>query len=267
MTQPSPRPRTAILRTAKRPAPRPINNELAKAVLIDTSTGVGYPVMYNPEELKLEQGNQFAEVGIPGLNASPLQYVRGKNRVLTMELFFDTYETGEDVRAHTAPIVALLNTRPQTLAPPVLLFSLGRVQFRCVLTDAGQRFTMFDRDGTPVRSTMSVRLQEYVDVSLEVQQGLFLGSPTASAVVNAVIPPAVTTTVFGALPAVAAAAVHVVLQNDTLSGIAGAYLGDAARWREIARANGIVDPFALQTGASLIIPTSAAGRGGSGRTP
>ena len=25
--------------------------------------------MYNPEELKLEQGNNFAEVGIPGLNA------------------------------------------------------------------------------------------------------------------------------------------------------------------------------------------------------
>ena len=259
MTQPN------LLRTAKRLAPRPVNNELAKAVLIDTSTGVGHQVMYNPEELKLEQGNQFAEVGIPGLNASPLQYVRGKSRVLTMELFFDTYESGEDVRAYTAPIVALLNTRPQTLAPPVLLFSLGRVQFRCVLTDAGQRFTMFDRDGTPVRSTMSVRLQEYVDVSLEVRQGLFLGSPTASAVVNRVVAPAVATAL-GALSAAAADVVHVVLQNDTLSGIAGAYLGDPARWREIAQANRIVDPFALVTGGSLIIPTAAAGRAGPGRT-
>lgn len=259
MTQPN------LLRTAKRLAPRPVNNELAKAVLIDTSTGVGHQVMYNPEELKLEQGNQFAEVGIPGLNASPLQYVRGKSRVLTMELFFDTYESGEDVRAYTAPIVALLNTRPQTLAPPVLLFSLGRVQFRCVLTDAGQRFTMFDRDGTPVRSTMSVRLQEYVDVSLEVRQGLFLGSPTASAVVNRVVAPAVATAL-GALSGAAADVVHVVLQNDTLSGIAGAYLGDPARWREIAQANRIVDPFALVTGGSLIIPTAAAGRAGPGRT-
>src|SRR5829696_3086748 len=107
-----------LLRTAKRLAPLPVKNELAKAVLIDTTTGVAHEVMYNPEELKLEQGNQFAEVGIPGLNASPLQYVRGKNRALTMELFFDTYESGEDVRAYTAPIVALLNTRAQTLAPP-----------------------------------------------------------------------------------------------------------------------------------------------------
>jgi LysM repeat protein len=213
--------------------------------------------MYNPEELKIEQGNQFAEVGIPGLNASPVQYVRGKNRVLTMELFFDTYETGEDVRVHTAPIVALLDRQPQTLAPPVLLFSLGRVQFRCVLTDAGQRFTMFGRDGTPVRSTMSVRLQEYADVSLEIRQGLFLGSPTASAVVNKVITPLVEA-VARQLPANVATVVHVVLHGDTLSGIAGVYLGDPARWREIAELNRILDPLSLAPGASLVIPGGTA---------
>ncbi|HEU4347610.1 MAG TPA: LysM peptidoglycan-binding domain-containing protein [Actinoplanes sp.] len=264
MSQPIPRARPGVLRTAKRLAPRPVRGELAKAVLIDTSTGVGHPVMYNPEELKLEQGNQFAEVGVPGLNASPVQYIRGKNRVLTMELFFDTYESGEDVRAYTSSIVALLDTQPQTLAPPVLLFSLGRVQFRCVLTDATQRFTMFDRDGTPVRSTMSVRLQEYVDVSLEMSQGLFLGSPTASALVNA-IPGRPIAAAVGVVTAAAASAVHVVLQGETLSAIAAAYLGDPGRWREIARANRIVDPFALVTGASLVIP-AAPGGAGPGRT-
>jgi LysM repeat protein len=257
MSQPIPRVRQAILRAPKRLAPPPILTELTKAVLIDTTTGVGHPVMYNPEELKIEQGNQFAEVGIPGLNASPVQYVRGKNRVLTMELFFDTYETGEDVRVHTAPIVALLDRQPQTLAPPVLLFSLGQVQFRCVLTDAGQRFTMFGRDGTPVRSTMSVRLQEYADVSLEIRQGLFLGSPTASAVVNKVITPLVEAAA-RRLPANAATVVHVVLHGDTLSGIAGVYLGDPARWREIAELNRILDPLSLAPGASLVIPGGTA---------
>jgi hypothetical protein len=186
-----------------------------------------------------------------------VQYVRGKNRVLTMELFFDTYETGEDVRVHTAPIVALLDRQPQTLAPPVLLFSLGQVQFRCVLTDAGQRFTMFGRDGTPVRSMMSVRLQEYADVSLEIRQGLFLGSPTASAVVNKVITPLVEAAA-RQLPANVATVVHVVLHGDTLSGIAGVYLGDPARWREIAELNRILDPLALAPGASLVIPGGTA---------
>lgn len=234
--------------------PRPVSNELAKALIINTVTAASFPVMYNPEELRFEQGNNFAEVGIPGLNAPPLQYVRGKARVLTMELFFDTYETREDVRDHTAPIVALLDRQPPAMAPPVLLFSLGQVQFRCVLVDAGQRFTMFLRDGTPVRSTMSVRLQEYVEVTLQIQQGLFFGSPTVSAAVNAVAGAAVQAV--GSVTG--ASTVYLVRQGDTLSGIAAAYLGDAGRWREIATANKIDNPFGLRPGTSLVIPSRPA---------
>jgi nucleoid-associated protein YgaU len=239
------------------PPARALSSELAKAHVIDTSTGASYPVMYNPEELKFEQGNTFAEVGVPGLNAPPLQYVRGKARVLTMELFFDSYEVGADVRDYTGPIVGLLDRQPLTKAPPVLLFSLGRLQFRCVLVDAGQRFTMFLRDGTPVRSTMSVRLQEYVDIEVDITQGLFFGSPTASAIVNAAAAPVV-----AGLTAAGASTVHVVTQTDTLSGIAAAYLGDASQWRVIANANKITDPLDLVPGTSLVIPPPAAGSPG-----
>ncbi len=245
---------------SKPAAARPVSSELAKAHIIDTVAGVSYPVMYNPEELKFEQGNTFAEIGVPGLNAPPLQYVRGKARVLTMELFFDSYETGDDVRDFTQPIVRLLDRQPLTKAPPVLLFSLGRVQFRCVLVDAGQRFTMFLRDGTPVRSVMSVRLQEYVDVDLEVSQGLFIGSPVVSAAVNAVGGAAAAGAVLAG-----AATMHVIARGDTLSGIAAAYLGDAAQWRQIADVNKIVDPLDLTPGRSLIIPAPAAS--GSGQRP
>jgi nucleoid-associated protein YgaU len=128
------------------------------------------------------------------------------------------------------------------------------VQFRCVLVDVSQRFTMFLRDGTPVRSSMSVRLQEYVDIDLEVSQGIFFGSPTLSAAVNAA---------GGATAAAAvlagAASVHVVALGETLSGIAAAFLGDAAQWRVIADANKINDPLGLAPGTSLIIPAPASG--------
>lgn len=239
---------------------RPVSGELAKALLVDTSTGAAHAVMYNPEELKLEQGNVFAEVPVPGLPAPPLQYVRGRSRVLALELFFDTQDTGQDVRTRTGPIVGLLDKTPATQAPPVLLFSFGRVQLRCVLVDAAQRFTAFLRDGTPVRSTLSVRLQEHVEVALEVRRGFFLGSPTASAVASAV-----TGAVAGAAPGVAGegAQVHTVVAGDTLAGIAAAFLGDAARWRDVARANRIEDPLALKPGSALVIPgPGPAGAGG-----
>jgi nucleoid-associated protein YgaU len=120
---------------------------------------------------------------------------------------------------------------------------------------------MFARDGTPVRSTMSLRLQEYAEVSIDVREGLFLGSPTASRIVNQVVVPAVTAAA-RRLPDGATAILHTVLQGETLSGIAGVYLGDPGRWREIAQLNAIDDPLALRTGTSLVVP----GPGG-GQTP
>lgn len=175
---------TTPFRLPPLPGAASVSAALAKAEIIDTASGESYPVMFNPEELKLDQGNSFAEIGIPGLNTPPVQYVRGRARTLAMDLFFDTYETGGDVRAHTGPIVRLLDKRPDTHAPPVLLFSLGSFQFRCVLVDANQRFTMFLRNGTPVRSSLSVRFQEYVPTDVEVRGGVFFASPTASGVVN-----------------------------------------------------------------------------------
>ena len=231
----------------------PLSTGLVKALIINTTTRDRFPVMYNPEEFKLEQGNTFAEVGIPGLNTPPVQYVRGKARALTMELFFDTYEAKDDkgkpvdVREYTRKIVWLLDKLPQTQAPPILLFSMGRFHFRCVLVDAGQRFTMFLRDGTPVRSTLSVRFQEYVRADIEIQRGLFFGSPTVSAVVNT----AVQTTV---QLLSGSSTVHITLAGDTLSGLAAAYLGDAALWRDIAQANNIDDPLNLPVGLPLVIP-------------
>ena len=53
---------------------------------------------------------------------------------------------------------------PQTHAPPVLLFAIGRFRFQCVLVDAGQRFTMFLARRHPGALHVSVRLQEYVRV-------------------------------------------------------------------------------------------------------
>lgn len=204
--------------------------QLSKALILNTNNGERIPVMYNPEQYSLEQGNNFAEVGIPGLNGPPVQYVRGKLRALTMELFFDSYEEGQDVRAFTQRIVALLDQDLRTHAPPLLLFTMGAFSFRCVLADASQRFTMFLRDGTPVRSTMSVRFQEFHTVDVQIQAGIFIGPPT----------------------------VQNIADGQTLAHLAADALGDAARWREIADANNIDDPFNVPAGKTLVVPSNKA---------
>jgi hypothetical protein len=202
-------------------------NHLAKAIIINTENNERINVMYNPEQFTLDQGNDFVEIGIPGLNAPPIQYVRGKGRTLSMDLFFDTYELSTDVRQFTDPVVGLLNKMPDTRAPPVLLFVMGQFTFRCVLVEAGQRFSMFLRDGTPVRSTLSVRFHEYVEAEVAIEPGVFVGPP----------------------------ALFNVIQGQTVSDVAAQVFGDPSRWREIADANKILDPlFNLSPGQQLVIP-------------
>jgi hypothetical protein len=200
---------------------------LEKATITNLNTNDRLPVMFNPEEYSLEVGNSFAEVGIPGLRASPLQYVRGNLRILKMELFFDTYEIQDgDVRDETNRLVALLDNDRKTQAPPILLFSWGGLNFRCVLESASQRFTMFRDDGTPVRATLNVSFREYEPVEVEIKQGVFIGPPT----------------------------IHTIVEGDTVSKIAGAVLGDPGAWKTIAAQNGIDNPRSLPAGLKLILP-------------
>ena len=143
-----------------------------------------------------------------------------------MELFFDTQEAKIDVRTRTGQITSLLEKDLETQAPPILLFSWGGFNFRSVLETVEQRFTIFLSDGTPVRANLTVSFKEYESVETEIRRGLFLGSPT----------------------------IRNVLEGETLSQIAGTFLGDPTAWREIAELNNIDNPLKLTPGSQLILP-------------
>lgn len=204
---------------------------LEKAAITNLDTNDVIRVRFNPEEYSLDSGNSFAEIAVPGLQAAPMQYVRGNNRTLSMELFFDSYELEpeqRDVRLQTNPIIALLDKSSATQAPPLLLFSWGSLNFNCVLESVKQKFTMFLEDGAPVRATLAVSFKEFEPIDIEVEHGLFIGPPT----------------------------VHNIVSGDTVSAVAAAVLGDPTAWREIAELNDIDDPLDLPEGETLIMPGS-----------
>lgn len=183
-------------------------------------------VLFNPTEYQLTQSNQFAEVAVPGLGAPLLQFGRGNARTLTMQLFFDTYEAGIDVRTHTRKIIDLLEIDSHLHAPPICKFVWGDLVFICVLEQANQRFTLFLSNGTPVRATMDVTFKEYWD---RTEQGARLQSADFDKT-------------------------HIVQRDEKLFQIAHRYLGDPALWRIIAEHNRIVDPLSLTPGQALRIP-------------
>src|SRR5947209_16439260 len=85
------------------------------------------PVQFNPTEFSLEKGAQIAEIAIPGLDTPLLQFVRGQNERLTLDLFFDTTEDGmgagaTSVTTYTDRIYELVKIEPGRHAPPVCTF-------------------------------------------------------------------------------------------------------------------------------------------------
>jgi nucleoid-associated protein YgaU len=202
------------------------------------------PCLFNPKELSVEKSNQYAEVNIPGLSSPVFQFVRGNARSVTMDLFFDTYEEGSDVRIFTDRITGwdagsmfsslpgsakgLMDIDSELHAPPVCLFIWGAFVFQCIIERVSKRFTMFLPLGIPVRATLSVTLKEYREVDIQVRElGLLSSDLTKS---------------------------WTVKQGDSLWSIAAKEYGDPADWILIADANGIDNPRVITPGTELVIP-------------
>lgn len=208
---------------------------LSKALLIDRDRRppLGVPVMFNPPDYELTRSNQYAEVGVPGLGSSLVQFIRGSAQTLTTTLFFDTTDTGVDVRAHTELVVALTHLQPETHAPPRLLFLWGSLAFPCVLERVSQHYTLFDMGGFPLRAELSVTLR-----GDDVIEGLLAQTP---------------------LESTDKTKVRVLRAGESIARVAAEELGDARLWREIARASDVDNPFRCPPGTILTIPVISAG--------
>ena len=187
------------------------------------------PLRFNPSEYQLQKTNNFAEIGIPGLESPPIQFVRGAAEKLSLELLADTSDTLEDVREkYVNKLRNLMRLNADTHAPPIVAFTWDTQVFKGVLESLTITYVMFSPDGVPLRAKLSVTLKEYRPAAVQ-----FRESPTFSPDFDKTF---------------------VVRRGDTLSGIAGQVFRDPSRWREIARANDVVDPRRIRPGDALRIP-------------
>src|SRR5277367_3604408 len=84
-------------------------------------------VQFNPTEVSFSKGVQVTEIPIPGLDSPLLQFVRGQNETLSLDLFFDTTETGMGAGAASVTdlsdqIYQLVKIEPDSHAPVVCEF-------------------------------------------------------------------------------------------------------------------------------------------------
>ena len=203
---------------------------LTKAVIVklDAPGAPPIPVMFNPPRYELSKTNQFAEIKIPGLASSLLQFVNGNAKTLNMELFFDTTDSGVDVRTRTAAVSNLTEPHSVTKAPPRLLLLWGSLAFPCFLVSVRQAFDYFNALGMPLRATLTVEFKGHDRL-----EDLLAASPVAQ---------------------IEQVSRYVMKVGDTLQNVAAEALGNPNKWRQIAAANNIDNPRAITAEIGLQIP-------------
>lgn len=225
---------------------------LEKLTILPENSGP-IQALFNPERYTVSKSVQLAEVAIPGLDAPVVQYVRGQNEKISMELFFDTTDFGmvdavTDVRQLTAQVYQLLKVDGNLHAPPRVQLAWGSggqltsygasISPYLVLESVSEEFSLFSPGGVPLRAKLNVSFREAWTIEQQLQVTPRHSSDRTT--------------------------LHRVVRGETLCQIAYEQFHDPTQWRLIADANSLDNPRLLTPGQILVIPPNPSSTATSG---
>ncbi|MCU1693852.1 MAG: Peptidase [Frankiales bacterium] len=194
---------------------------------------------FNPKELKLAKKADWARQTAKGNKKSaPPQFKGPTPSKLTLELFFDASDTQDTSVVKRVELLFSCCTptaasfAAKKASPPWVLFRWGGLTgFLAYVSSVTANYTLFTPSGVPVRALCTIDLEELA------------GSPPGQNPTSGALEPQ---------------RVHVMVEGDTLAGVAYREYGDPAAWRAVARANGIDDPLRVRPGVRLLLPVADA---------
>jgi len=140
-------------------------------------------VHFNPSSLQLQVSNELKTTR----NQQRAQYIAKANAKLTMELQFDTTDTGEDVTTTTRKLQAFIvpakpgQSPPRQPPPPAVVFEWGRIKFKGIAENYKETIDFFSADGVPLRASVNLTLtrQDHVFDQAAGQSSSGFGNDTA----------------------------------------------------------------------------------------
>lgn len=195
--------------------------------------------MFNPKEYTVSKAAEAPRQTNPSAGGSSTPSWTGpKPQTLSVDIFLDGTESKfdrnparliESVKFLMDCLSATQSSRDARYpSPPILMFGWGSTKsFWGFLTKVNVKYSMFDHAGLPLRATCGISLEEVPD-SPE------WTNPTSG----------------GSAPHRS----RTLVDGDTLASLAYDEYQDPARWRMLARDNGIDDPMRLVSGTRLFVP-------------
>ncbi len=190
---------------------------------------------FNPKEVTIAKTAKWERKTARGAKkAGPPEFSGAEPCKLTLEMFFDASDT------HDGSVVVAVeklfgccvptddSVGKNKASPPLVVFSWGTItSFPAFVTSVSAKYTLFAANGTPIRATCSVSLEE-----MPGEPGK--QNPTSGGL--------------------AARKSHHMVTGDTLAHLAYAEYGDARLWRTLAEFNGIDDPMRVADGTDVLLP-------------
>lgn len=187
-------------------------------------------VQFNPPSLKVAYANNNTGGDQPGGSSS--QYTGSASSRMSVELLFDTTETGADVRAITEKVSYYLKPKeddPSNRVPPGIRFEWGSFVFEGIMNSMDETLDYFSEEGIPLRATLQLSLSRNAAVVIRRDLGRAGsgGAPGTSPLDTARL-------------------------GESVMDIAARH-NLSANWKGIASANNIDDPLRLSAGVRLDI--------------
>lgn len=199
-------------------------------------------VLFNPSQYSISAGANYktakSSSGTPDTGIEEEKNFDGtKAQTLSLELFFDTSaqtflnksrEKASDVTKLTKKIVNLTHVVGDNHNPPVIKFCWGSLGFCGRVTSVKTTYTMFNRDGKPVRAKMDVQIEEARKASGKYIEPFESPDRTKA---------------------------RRITQDSSVWSIARTEYGSPSMWRHICEANEIENPLDIPVGTVLKVPS------------
>ncbi|MCR4745454.1 MAG: hypothetical protein K5894_09535 [Lachnospiraceae bacterium] len=230
------------------------NLPLKKMKITNMITKKSFYVLYNPTTYEIGKDSEFGVQPAFDSDSPGIQFSHGSTETLSMQLFFDTFNTGAlnaptvadglkleankrlkvaakflDVRKFTDQVYSLMQIEASVHIPPLVKVEWSSLQFEGVLKSCHVNFIKFTDFGIPVRATMDVVFFRFSKMDVKIKSNPFESPDTSK--------------------------FKTVEEGEALWQYAAAEYGDPEKWREIAQVNRITNPRLIKSGRTVQIPS------------
>lgn len=213
-----------------------VTSLFSNKAVFQTEEGETISVQFNPEQFRITKAAQYNQTTQKENETSYTEFSGTVVPQLQISFFFDTSgvsgimgrgsKSESDVTSLTEKFTNLVRVKPELHRPPMVQFVWGSTCFLGFVSQVSTTYTMFNKNGMPIRAKVDAVL---IGPGESVTEKVPLESPDRTKS-------------------------RVVSDETSIWGLANKEYDDISKWRVIAKANGIMDPFDIPAGTVLKVP-------------